>query len=76
MLPDPATKTYKVVYYDSFDKVAKDASGTPTLPLLNAQYIPTISVEQSGTVAHLNLNFQSGTAWFRDLFMGTLGPTT
>jgi hypothetical protein len=72
MKPDPATKTYKAVYYESFDDVPKDAAGTPKLPLLNASYMPSVSVEQSGTVAHLNLNFTSGTAWFRDPFSGEL----
>lgn len=36
--------------------------------------MPSISVEQSGTVAQLHLNFTGGTAWFRNPLSGELEP--
>ncbi|CAG8738023.1 15394_t:CDS:2, partial [Acaulospora colombiana] len=60
------------IFYNSFDEVPKDCKGNPTLPLLNANYMPTISVEESGTTAHLNLVFKSGTAWLQIPFVSEL----
>lgn len=56
------------IFYDTWDQVPKDSKGNPTAAVVNAIYLPTVSVENSGTIINLNLNFRKGTGWF-------FGPT-
>ena len=67
-------ESYVPVFYESWDAVPTDRFGRPTDPVVNAQYQPSITIENSGTVVSLVLNFTGGLAYMRNPITAAMMP--
>lgn len=65
-------KTYLPKFYNSFADVPKDSTGTPLTPVIQANYMPRVEVNESGTTIVLVLGFKNGKAWFFDPIGGVM----
>ncbi|KAI1464011.1 uncharacterized protein F4812DRAFT_468178 [Daldinia caldariorum] len=60
---DEPTDKFVSKFYDKYEDVPKDPSGKPLDSLINANYMPKILIEESGTEIFLILHFDRGSAW-------------
>ncbi|EHK15351.1 uncharacterized protein TRIVIDRAFT_64734 [Trichoderma virens Gv29-8] len=61
--------------HDKWDTVPTNpANGLPVNTTLRGEYIPTVTVSESGWVVQLGVEFTSGSVWFRDVFSGNIRP--
>jgi hypothetical protein len=63
-------KSHVPKFYDSWDLVPKDSDGVPTVSVIRGNYLPSISITESGTIVALILTFSSGSAYFPDVIDG------
>lgn len=65
---------WEPIVNETFDQVAKDIHGRPYNPCINATYLPSFEVTESGPTIQLGATLTSGSAWFRDPFTGNMRP--
>lgn len=75
MAADPKQgNKYVPMVVNDWSKVPKDVNGIPVNVCMRADYMPSISITSSGTVAALVLNFTGGEFFMRDLGSGNILP--
>jgi len=72
---DPKQRNkYVPMVMDDWSKVPKDVDGTPLNVCMRADYMPSISITNSGLEAALVLNFTGGEFYMRDFGSGNILP--
>lgn len=65
---------YVPMVMNSWDRVPKDVNGIPVNVCMRADYLPSVSITNSGTNAALVLNFTGGEFYMRDFGSGNINP--